>query len=522
MVYKGIAKKLALLAVLVMTTGNAVWAAQSDSAGKEADPAFSVPVVQNPINSGTIKDLQIADDGQRWLVTDKALEQYGVYANPDKEGQYWFRLPQNATAEKVLGQDRNVSLTLPGAKSKEGRNISIGRIRRPLGISYVLDGETKSLLPPAKAKRTAAELKQSVPSAPEITKKGNLGMVLFWDPVMDEKSPIPELKTKQPVLSPCAFRLSSKGIVLRNPDLDTLITLWQEKGYAIWPLVDNNFSPKLTHEVLSQPNLRKQLIKELIGYSILYDFAGYNIDFENVNYSDRDLLTQFVREFSDVAHAYGLKVSMDVTAPSDSPNWSMVYNRQALGKSLDYVMLMAYDQVGRTSPVAGPTATLPWVETSIKNTLQSVPAEKVILGMPLYMRVWYEAANGKDLPKDLADWPAAVTETAVEAGTGTKQAAAAKAAAKKPKLFVRTLTLADSQAVRNKYKSSVVWDNALGLYKLDVQLPEGRLKIWFEDDKSLKEKVKLIPQYHLCGASFWRKGFEPANFWQGFAKHELT
>ena len=52
MVYKGIAKKLALLAVLVMTTGNAVWAAQSDSAGKEADPAFSVPVVQNPINSG--------------------------------------------------------------------------------------------------------------------------------------------------------------------------------------------------------------------------------------------------------------------------------------------------------------------------------------------------------------------------------------------------------------------------------------------------------------------------------------
>ena len=166
----------------------------------------------------------------------------------------------------------------------------------------------------------------------------------------------------------------------------------------------------------------------------------------------------------------------------------------------------------RTSPVPGPTATYPWVQTAIQNTLKFVPAHKVVLGMPLYMRIWYEADDGKDLPKDIESWPESVKATAPPAGT-------AKA---KSKLFVRTLTMADSHRVREKYASSITWDADLGLYYLDTRLPKGRLRIWFEDEKSLKEKKDLIHTYQLAGASFWRKGFEPENFWHGFAKHELT
>ena len=338
-----------------------------------------------------------------------------------------------------------------------------------------------------------------------------LGMVLLWDPVMDENAQVPPLRTKQPVVSPCAFRITKDGVLLRNPDFDTLIMEWKAKGYAVWPLVDNNFNPGQTHDILSRKELREQLIKELIGYGILYEFSGYNIDFENVNYGDKDLLTRFVGEFSDAARAYGLKTSIDVTPLSDSPNWSLVYDRAALGQSVDYVMLMAYDQVGRTSPVPGPTATYPWVQTAIQNTLKFVPAHKVVLGMPLYMRIWYEADDGKDLPKDIESWPVSVK---APARTGTAKA--------KPKLFVRTLTMADSHRVREKYASSITWDADLGLYYLDTRLPKGRLRIWFEDEKSLKEKKDLIHTYQLAGASFWRKGFEPENFWHGFAKHELT
>lgn len=518
---------LALLVACSAATG-ALAAPKADStAGKAEDPVFSVPVVENPISSQDIKDLQIVEDGKRWLVRDKALQQYGIYPNRTKKGQYWFRLPAAADG-KMLWQDRNVSLTLPGAESKEGRNISISHVRRPLGISYVLEPDHMELLPAPRPERSALELRQQPLPEGEVMKKYGrdaLGMVLLWDPVMDENAPVPPLRTKQPVVSPCAFRITKDGVLLRNPDFDTLLMEWKAKGYAVWPLVDNNFNPGQTHDILSRKELREQLIKELIGYGILYEFSGYNIDFENVNYSDKGLLTQFVREFSDAARTYGLKTSIDVTPLSDSPNWSLVYDRAALGQSVDYVMLMAYDQVGRTSPVAGPTATYPWVKTAIENTLKFVPADKVILGMPLYMRIWYEADDGKDLPKDIESWPVSVKASA-QTGVAPAQAGAAPArtgtAKAKPKLFVRTLTMADSHRVREKYASSITWDADLRLYYLDTRLPKGRLRIWFEDEKSLKEKIGLIHTYQLAGASFWRKGFEPENFWHGFAKHELT
>ncbi len=518
---------LALLVACSAATG-ALAAPKADStAGKAEDPVFSVPVVENPISSQDIKDLQIVEDGKRWLVRDKALQQYGIYPNRTKKGQYWFRLPAAADG-KMLWQDRNVSLTLPGAESKEERNISISHVRRPLGISYVLEPDHMELLPAPRPERSALELRQQPLPEGEVMKKYGrdaLGMVLFWDPVMDENAPVPPLRTKQPVVSPCAFRITKDGVLLRNPDFDTLLMEWKAKGYAVWPLVDNNFNPGQTHDILSRKELREQLIKELIGYGILYEFSGYNIDFENVNYSDKGLLTQFVREFSDAARTYGLKTSIDVTPLSDSPNWSLVYDRAALGQSVDYVMLMAYDQVGRTSPVAGPTATYPWVKTAIENTLKFVPADKVILGMPLYMRIWYEADDGKDLPKDIESWPVSVKASA-QTGVAPAQAGAAPArtgtAKAKPKLFVRTLTMADSHRVREKYASSITWDADLRLYYLDTRLPKGRLRIWFEDEKSLKEKIGLIHTYQLAGASFWRKGFEPENFWHGFAKHELT
>ena len=201
---------------------------------------------------------------------------------------------------------------------------------------------------------------------------------------------------------------------------------------------------------------------------------------------------------------------MDITPLSDSPNWSLVYEREELGKSLDYVMLMAYDQVGRTSPVAGPTASLPWVEKSIQSLLPLIPAEKVVLGIPLYMRVWYELKDNKDLPADIKNWPQAVTAK----GTVSQK--------NKAKLFVRTLTLKDSEAVFEKYKNHITWNDTLQLYYLEAPLPQGTIKVWFEDTKSLQEKRKLVTKYSLHGVSFWRKGFEPDKFWIDFANHELT
>ena len=78
-----------------------------------SDPAFSVPVVSNPIPNEAIKDLEIVEDQGRWLVSDKALEQYGIREADHAKGTYWFRLPK-ARNGSTAWQNENVQLTLPG------------------------------------------------------------------------------------------------------------------------------------------------------------------------------------------------------------------------------------------------------------------------------------------------------------------------------------------------------------------------------------------------------------------------
>lgn len=125
------------LAALICLSLSAVSLANgpvTDSA-KASDPAFSVPVVSNPIPNEAIKDLEIVEDQGRWLVSDKALEQYGIREADHAKGTYWFRLPK-ARNGSTAWQNENVQLTLSGRAVSGGRTINIRHVRRPLGMVF--------------------------------------------------------------------------------------------------------------------------------------------------------------------------------------------------------------------------------------------------------------------------------------------------------------------------------------------------------------------------------------------------
>ncbi|MCI1822918.1 MAG: glycosyl hydrolase family 18 protein [Megasphaera sp.] len=468
---------------------------------KKTDPVFNVPTVNNPIQSIDIQKLKIVEEQGRWLVSGDSLSQYGIQEISGKPGYFLVRLPKpKQNIPDTLWQNPNVELLFPGSKGKKDYTVSIQHIRRPLGISYVLQPKGKELQPPLTPVTVIPELKNQESTA-IINKKGKLDIAILWDPIMKEKDNIPEINAKQRVISPTAFRLTTSGIELRNPDLDTLVAAYRDKEYDVWPLVDNHFDPQFTHQLLMDDNLKKRVIKQLIGYALLYNLNGYNLDFENINYEDRDRLTAFVRDIVQAGHAYGLTISMDVTAISDNPNWSQVYDRASLAKQLDYVVLMAYDQFGRASTVAGPNASYPWVEASVRKIITVVPPNKLILGMPLYMRTWYETNDPGTLPSDMKTWSQRPAQVRVSFPRS---------------LDVRTLTMSDSQKLFVRFKKDIRWDENLKLYYMELPIAEGQIKIWFEDEKSLQYKYLLLSSYHLAGAAFWRKGFETKDFWQGF------
>ena len=234
-------------------------------------------------------------------------------------------------------------------------------------------------------------------------------------------------------------------------------------------MITNRFDPGFTSGILADQSVWKKYAHNLVQYAYIYGFDGYNFDFENIDYADRDRLTAFVAYLSNHLHQYNIKTSIDVTGYSDSPEWSLVYNRSAFANSVDYVVLMAYDETWAKSTTAGPVASYPWVRNHTEKMLSEVPSQKLVLGVPFYMRLWHDT-NGY-----------AKGETLAMKNTGSYFA---------------------------NYKDKMTWDDRLKLHYLSIPTGSGSDRIWFEDNTSLGLKLDLVKELQLGGFAAWRKGFE--------------
>lgn len=142
---------------------------------------------------------------------------------------------------------------------------------------------------------------------------------------------------------------------------------------------------------------------------------------------------------------------------------------------------MAYDEHWASSPTAGSVASLPWVESSISRIIEEddVPAEKLILGVPLYTRIWTETTeNGEKKVSSKAVGMKTVQELLAD----------------------KKLTPSfDSKAGQNYVE-----------YKEDGALH----KIWIEDKVSLKSRVELAKSFGLGGVASWTRSFGTLEAWQ--------
>lgn len=281
------------------------------------------------------------------------------------------------------------------------------------------------------------------------------------------------------VISPTWFSIiDGKGTIKSKADLQ-YIEWAHRNNLAVWALIDNSFDPKITHEFLSSSEVREHIIRQILMYADLFKLDGINIDFENINLEDKGLLVQFMRELTPILHEAGITVSMDITVKSNSANWSLCYDRKELGKIVDYLMLMAYDEHWASSPVSGSVASIGWVERGIVTLLEEVPAEKVILGLPFYMREW--------------------EETEVEGGGFTVRS--------------KTLSMTKAKETVQKNNAHVSWDEEAGQNFAYYRKDDKSYKIWIEDEQSIKLKTDLVLKYDLAGAAGWRKGFEEPKIW---------
>ncbi len=236
------------------------------------------------------------------------------------------------------------------------------------------------------------------------------------------------------------------------------------------------FDDAVMEAVLPSPAKRARAIGELKELVDAYDADGVSVDCEGMPSSLKGDLVDFVAELSEAVD--------EVTVATPAIDWSGAYDYDALAAASDALFIMGYGYHWSGSD-PGPVAPLyggdPWSKYSLEWTVQDylsngAPPEKIILGLPLYGRIW------------------PTTDSSVPgSATGSSDAVV--------------------------MSTGMSW----GLERYDAvtetpySLPSEQEQLWLDDHDSVLTRIRWTVDQGLLGTGFWALGYEAAapDFWYG-------
>ena len=253
------------------------------------------------------------------------------------------------------------------------------------------------------------------------------------------------------VVSPTWFALSDNEGNFTSFASTNYVDTAHDMGLEVWGLIDNFSHEGVdTYEVLAGLTTRQRLIDGLVDTALQYRLDGINIDFENISLDTGEPFIEFIRELSIPCRKNGIVLSVDNYVPMD---YTDHYNREEQGIVADYVIIMGYDEHHRNSERAGSVASIDFVEKGIANTLEQVPADKVINAVPFYTRIWETKGT-------------AINSQAVGMDTAKQY-------------------LAD-------HGITTVWDETTCQNYGEYQSGDSYYQVWMEDEDSIRVKLNIM------------------------------
>ncbi len=271
-------------------------------------------------------------------------------------------------------------------------------------------------------------------------------------------------------LSPFSYSVTPSGELISPPDEDLIYSAVRT---AVMPLMvvtniyDGTFSTEVLSEILADVSATRRLIDSIMYELDRKGYYGVNLDMEYIAPDDREIYNEFLRDLSDRLHS-GNYVLITAVAPkyrADQPG--ILYESHdypVQGRYADYVIIMTYEW-GYTYSAPMSVQPIEEVRKVLRYATSEMPSEKVIMGMPNYGYEW-------TLP--------------YMRGTAA-----------------RSIGFAEATEI-------AVANNAEILYDEKTQTPyfyytnNGvRKVIWFDDPRSITEKLKLVEEFNLAGASWW-------------------
>lgn len=281
------------------------------------------------------------------------------------------------------------------------------------------------------------------------------------------------------VLCPTWFSINEDGVVANDASI-RYVREAHTLGYRVWGVFRNGFEPERTHALLENEGLKARAIADIAIYASFYELDGISIDFENVYKRDQAGLSDFLKELDAALTRQGVTFSVAAAPPWGSDEWSLFLDREAVSRIADYIILMAYDEHHANSSESGSVASLGWTEKAVSESLGKIPPEKLVLGVPLYTRIWTETPDGNG----------GVTVSS------------------------KAIGMKDQESVLLGKDPEYVFDEKAGQMTANFRENGAMKRIWMEDEASIKARMQIIRKYKLAGLASWRRGFETEIFWQ--------
>lgn len=269
-----------------------------------------------------------------------------------------------------------------------------------------------------------------------------------------------------------SFEVNSAGDLEETTPYPEVQDIARSKGIAASIMVFQN-NKQVLQSLLLNPASRTNMANQIINLVKERDYAGVNLDLENVPASAREGYVALVKTLSELLKPLNKTISLSVPAKeSDSVSWVKGYDYAALGAFADRVTIMAYDEHW-SGGEPGPVASVDWVKKVAGFAASQIPKEKILLGIGAYGYDWVAGGSGQAVTIQKAE--------SVAASKGVQPA----------------------------------WDQNAAVPHYNYQDDSGKQhQVWYENRDSLIHKVLLARDLGLNGLAVWKLGFPPLEFWQ--------
>lgn len=236
----------------------------------------------------------------------------------------------------------------------------------------------------------------------------------YWRKTEGASSTLANLKSITQI-SPFAYELQTDGTLKNVMKIEeepwvTLLAAAKNKKIKIYPTIlsypHNEKEKNIQYLLLAQRKSRKAHIADIVALVTKNKFDGIDIDYEAKLAETRPYFSDFLTELGTTLHKKNKKLicTIEARTPPDSryattskevlSKVEYANDYKVIGKVCDQVRIMAYDQAGddaklvienkNSNSIYKPVADIEWIKKVLNYAMFSIPAKKIILGVPTY------------------------------------------------------------------------------------------------------------------------------------------